>query len=192
MARETSPGRIERTPSGRPFTIEIGYADPRSRPSQIEAAAARMSGAAPRPHPQRREIAARLVELFYIEVLLLIDEAQAYLDHPELGDGSLEPELCEAIGAAFETLFVRLEAVRDWLLARRAPDAQAPFAPLATVPGAEDEEAVLSRFPDPAAGLARSGRDLYERIVRLEQGLPAAFVPTSPARQLIGRLKDSF
>lgn len=145
---------------------------------------------APAPGHSRRDAAltARLVELFYVEALLLLDEAQSYCDHPDLEAGRMPPEAKAAIGEAFEILFARLDAVLAWLRARRgdAPDASA----LGAVAGQGEDR--IEHLPPPARALVGSGLDLYERIQRLEAGDMPRPAPSSPARDLQGRLRSSF
>lgn len=150
-----------------------------------------MPARAQAPLRREAELAARLVELFYVEALLLLDEAQAYCDHPDLEGGTISPAARAAIGEAFEGVFARLDSVLAWLRARRG-DAAAGADPPRIAEVIPHCDLGLECLPDPAHALVRAAADLYDRIQRLEAGGAVQTARPSPARDLQGRLRSSF
>lgn len=141
----------------------------------------------------------RLIDAFYMEAMLLADEARHYFDE----GGRLEREALppiERVSFSCESLKVttRLMHVIAWLLTQRAvaagelPYAEAlePTRRLGAAP--TTEAAALTPFPTRARGVIESSIDLYRRVALLDAAHAVDMPVTSPARSMLDRLATAF
>lgn len=143
-------------------------------------------------------LAKRLIDSLYVEAMLLADEVRAYFDDTgrEARD-ALDP--IDRVLFSCESLKVttRLMHVIAWLLTQRAVQAGelssdgARDATRRLGEGINTDGVTLGRLPREARALVESSMDLHARVARVEAGLET--IPhSSPARQLQGRLQQSF
>ncbi|MGV3479054.1 MAG: DUF1465 family protein [Sphingobium sp.] len=141
----------------------------------------------------------RLIDVLYTEAMLLADEARAYFDENGRDDReTLDPML--RVGFSCESLKVttRLMHVIAWLLTQRAIDTgelspiqgRHPSRRVGHAAASDDE--LVARLPDDARGLIEASVDLYERVKRIDRGLTASEIPSSPAHSLMRRLEAAF
>jgi len=141
----------------------------------------------------------RLIDMLYVDAMLLADEARGYFDET----GRLERELLgpmARVSFSCESLKVttRLMHVIAWLLTQRAVesgelplrDALDPSRRLGPAPVSEPES--IAAMPRHARQLIDSSVDLYRRVERLDQSQAQASTVTSPARSMLDRLALAF
>jgi len=144
-------------------------------------------------------LAKRLIDGLYTEAMLLADEVRAYFD--DVGRDArdlLDP--IERVLFSCESLKVttRLMHVIAWLLTQRAVEvgeltAAGARAPARRLGGAvESDVDTLNRLPPEARRFVDASIALHTRVARLEAGLEDDLPATSPARQLLSRLQQSF
>jgi len=141
----------------------------------------------------------KLVDSFYVEAMVLADEARSYFDTIGRDDRlSLDP--IDRVGFSCESLKVttRLMHVIAWLLTQRAVEAGELSAAQARTPARrlghapDSDEALLPRLPESARELIEASRELYARVQRLEESEAGGGEPqASPARSLMSRLERS-
>lgn len=141
----------------------------------------------------------RLIDSFYMEAMLLADEARSYFDE----GGRAEREALspmDRVAFSCESLKVttRLMHVIAWLLTQRAVIAgeltlaqalqeqrrlgNAPFS----------DPAVLNTLPAQARGMILASVDLHRRVARLDEAQEVQVPVASPARTMLDRLATSF
>ena len=141
----------------------------------------------------------KLVDSFYVEAMLLADEARAYFDL--LGRDERDGlDALTRVAFSCESLKVttRLMHVIAWLLTQRAVDAGElalvdalhPTRRLGEAP--ESDAATLAAMPFTARALIDASVDLYRRVARLDESLDAVPVSVSPARTMLNRLAHAF
>ena len=143
-------------------------------------------------------LAKRLIDSLYVEAMLMADEVRAYFDDTgrEARD-ALDP--IDRVLFSCESLKVttRLMHIIAWLLTQRAVQAGelnsdgARDASRRLGDGIDSDAATLRRLPGEARMLVESSMDLHARVARVEAGLEP-LPHASPARQLLGRLQQSF
>lgn len=143
-------------------------------------------------------LAKRLIDSLYMEAMLMADEVRAYFDESgKDARDALDP--IDRVLFSCESLKVttRLMHIIAWLLTQRAIEAGEPGTD-----GARDassrlgesidtDVATRERLPEEARTLIEASMDLHARVARVEAGLEPA-PHSSPARQLLGRLQQSF
>lgn len=141
----------------------------------------------------------RLIDAFYMEAMLLADEARHYFDD----GGRLERESLtpmERVGFSCESLKIttRLMHVIAWLLTQRAVIA-GELSPLqALEPGRRlgeapaTDPAMIDALPEHARSMIRTSVDLHRRVARLDEAQARDEPVTSPARSMLDRLATSF
>jgi regulator of CtrA degradation len=143
-------------------------------------------------------LAKRLIDSLYMEAMLMADEVRAYFDeNGRDARDALDP--IDRVLFSCESLKVttRLMHIVAWLLAQRAIEA-------GELSGERTRDSVsrlgdtidtdlptLERLPGEARALVEASMDLHSRVGRVEAGLEPT-PHSSPARQLLGRLQQSF
>jgi regulator of CtrA degradation len=144
-------------------------------------------------------LARRLVDGFYVETMLLADEARSYFDSA----GRVERDALTPIDRVVfscESLKVttRLMHVIAWLLTQRALDvgeisADAVLHPSRRLgPPVISEAATIAKLPGEAQVLVTASIELYRRVERLDDGLDDSNPAPSPARSLLSKLERAF
>jgi regulator of CtrA degradation len=141
----------------------------------------------------------KLIDAFYVEAMVLADEARAYFDRYSHDDRhQLDPVLRVSFSCESLKVTTRLMHIIAWLLTRRAVE-DGEIDPLqALAPNHRLGEAVatdfslISRFPEEARQLVASSVDLYDRVKRLDGKLLAPHITVSPARNLLRQLEQAF
>ena len=141
----------------------------------------------------------RLIDAFYVEAMVLADEARSYFDE----GGRAEREALspmDRVAFSCESLKVttRLMHVIAWLLTQRAviageltpAQAQDSARRLGTAP--VSEEAIVATLPEQARAMAAGSIDLHRRVERLDAAQVADEPMESPARSMLDRLATSF
>ncbi len=141
----------------------------------------------------------RLIDSFYMEAMLLADEARSYFDE----GGRAEREALspmDRVAFSCESLKVttRLMHVIAWLLTQRAViageltlrQALQEQRRLGTAP--VSEAAVLDTLPEQARGMILASIDLHRRVARLDEAQEVQTPVASPARTMLDRLATSF
>lgn len=139
----------------------------------------------------------RLVDSLYTEAMVLADEARTYFD----GAGRVDRDGLVAtarVGFACESLKVttRIMHIVAWLLTQRAVEAgeiaRGGSAVIERRLGHANpfDEALVEHFPEQAQRLIRESADLYERVKRLDEQAHEPGAAPSPARELMGRLRQ--
>ena len=141
-------------------------------------------------------ITPRLVDVLYVEAMLLADEARAYFDDIGKGDRLLLEPFAR-VGFACESLKVttRIMHIVAWLLTQRAietgelhhNDGRRPERRLGHATTSEPK--VVEQMPPAAQRLIIASSDLYARVERLDQSQLDDEPVQSPARALMGRLE---
>ena len=150
--------------------------------------------------PPESRMQKRLVDSFYVEAMLLADEARGYFDEAGRAEReALEPLTRVTYSCESLKVTTRLMHVIAWLLTQRAVaagelrprDALDPSPRLGEAPATEP--AVLDGLPERARALIAASADLHRRIARLDiaQEQPTDAV-TSPARTIQQRLARVF
>lgn len=143
-------------------------------------------------------LAKRLIDSLYMEAMLMADEVRAYFDETgKPARDALDP--IDRVLFSCESLKVttRLMHIIAWLLNQRAIEAGELSADGARDSsrrlgdGIDTDLATLDRLPDEARALIAESMDLHARVARVEAGLEPS-PHSSPARQLQGRLQQSF
>jgi regulator of CtrA degradation len=146
----------------------------------------------------RAELTPKLVDSLYVEAMVLADEARSYFDCAARDDRlALDP--VDRVGFSCESLKVttRLMHVIAWLLTQRAvaagelTRAQAGETERRLGPAPASDEALLPRLPEAASELIRASEELYQRVLRLDEGSFGDPSAASPARSLLNRLERS-
>ncbi len=141
----------------------------------------------------------RLVDVLYVEAMLLADEARAYFD--EIGRAereALDPLIRVSFSCESLKVTTRLMHVIAWLLTQRAVqsgelrarDALDPSRRLGDAPVTDD--ILLDRLPPRARDLVESSADLHRRVARLDLAQDGPRSVTSPALSMQIRLANAF
>ena len=142
----------------------------------------------------------RLVDMLYIEAMLLADEARAYFDaHGRADRDSLTPLLRVSFSCESLKVTTRLMHVIAWLLTRRAietgelHESHAQRESRRLGHAAESDPALVRQLPGDAQALIAASSELYRRVRRVDAGMEAGRAPPpSPAHGLIRRLEAAF
>ena len=141
----------------------------------------------------------RLIDAFYVEAMLLADEARGYFDEGgRVERESLEPMTRVAFSCESLKVTTRLMHVIAWLLTQRAVHAGELTPSQALEPsrrlgeGPTTEQALLDALPSQARALVEASIDLHRRVARLDHAQTADIPRPSPARSMLDRLATSF
>jgi regulator of CtrA degradation len=141
----------------------------------------------------------RLVDVLYVDAMVLADEARSYFDEGGRADREALPPLAR-VAFSCESLKVttRLMHVIAWLLTQRAVgagemaprDALDPSRRLGPAP--ISDTAAVGELPARARALIESSAELYRRVGRLDEAQAGEPVRESPARSMLERLATAF
>ena len=140
----------------------------------------------------------RLIDSLFTEAMLLGDEARGYFDESCHAARDALPAL-DRVNFSVEALKIttRLMHILSWVLTQRAVDAGEITAEMALTkahrigPPVDSEPDIVKTLPDEARALAEGSIELFRRVQRLDASLDADMTPSSPAHQLLNRLKDA-
>jgi len=141
----------------------------------------------------------RLIDVLYVDAMVLADEARSYFDEGGRADREGLPPLAR-VSFSCESLKVttRLMHVIAWLLTQRAVgagemaprDALDPSRRLGPAP--LSDTAAVAELPARARGLIESSTELYRRVGLLDDAQVGEPVVESPARSMLERLAMAF
>jgi regulator of CtrA degradation len=141
----------------------------------------------------------RLIDVLYVDAMVLADEARSYFDDGGRSDREALPPLAR-VAFSCESLKVttRLMHVIAWLLTQRAVgagemaprDALDPSRRLGPAP--ISDVAAVAELPARARALIDSSAELYRRVGRLDEAQAGEPVRESPARSMLERLATAF
>lgn len=141
----------------------------------------------------------RLIDTFYVEAMLLADEARSYFDEGgRIERESLAPMTRVAFSCESLKVTTRLMHVIAWLLTQRAVHAgelspQQALEPSRRLGEAPVTEAgLLDALPQQARALVASSIDLHRRVARLDDAQAGGPRVASPARSMLDRLATAF
>jgi regulator of CtrA degradation len=141
----------------------------------------------------------RLVDSFYVEAMLLADEARGYFDQDaRAARDQLDPFGRVTFSCESLKVTTRLMHIIAWLLTQRAVDAGElsprdaldPSRRLGEAPATED--AILAQMPADAQALIIASIDLHRRVARLDGSQVHEAPIDSPAHLLQARLAMAF
>lgn len=142
--------------------------------------------------PAHLKLTDKIINAYYVEAMVLVDEARAYFDNFCRSDREqLQP--IDRVAFSCESLKVttRLMHIVAWLIARRAEDART--GQLQPLGKAEASEAAnLVKMPEDARQIINASCELYSRIARLDSEIEGARPSVSPARILQNQLEQAF
>ncbi|WP_242146456.1 DUF1465 family protein [Sphingomonas sp. BAUL-RG-20F-R05-02] len=149
--------------------------------------------------PTESRIHRRLIDVLYVDAMVLADEARSYFDEGGRSDRDALPPLAR-VSFSCESLKVttRLMHVIAWLLTQRAVgageiaprDALDPSRRLGPAP--RSDAAALAELPARARTLIDSSAELYRRVGLLDEAQARELVVESPARLMLERLAMAF
>jgi regulator of CtrA degradation len=149
--------------------------------------------------PREIRLRGRLVNSLYTEAMLLADEARAYFDHAGREHReALDPVRRVTLSCESLKITTRLMHVLAWLLTERAIEVGQIGEGEAAATGrrlgeaASTDAQTIDGLPAQAIALIESSMDLYGRVRRLENEVPAETSTTSPALSLLDRLERAF
>ena len=154
-----------------------------------------MDDSSDKPATEAR-ITSRVIDGLYTEAMILADEARHYFDEAGRDDRNLlEPFIRVSFACESLKVTTRIMHIVAWLLTQRAietgeipgPEGRRPERRLGHA--AESDPEVVANMPPEARRLIEASSDLYARIKRVDEGVVAEELPTSPARALMGRLE---
>ncbi|RZF65741.1 DUF1465 family protein [Sphingomonas populi] len=141
----------------------------------------------------------RLIDVLYVDAMVLADEARSYFDDGGRVDREALPPLAR-VAFSCESLKVttRLMHVIAWLLTQRAVsagemaprDALDPSRRLGPAP--ISDAAAVAELPARARALIQSSADLYRRVGLLDAAQAGVPALQSPARSMQERLATAF
>lgn len=141
----------------------------------------------------------RLIDSFYVEAMLLADEARGYFDQDaRIARDRLDPFGRVTFSCESLKVTTRLMHIIAWLLTQRAVDAGElsprdaldPARRLGEAPVTED--AVLAQMPADAWALIRASIDLHRRVARLDGAHADPQPADSPVQGMQARLAMAF
>ncbi|MBN8807551.1 MAG: DUF1465 family protein [Sphingomonas sp.] len=142
----------------------------------------------------------RLIDSFYVEAMLLADEARGYFDQgARTARDQLDPFGRVTFSCESLKVTTRLMHIIAWLLTQRAVDAGElsprdaldPSRRLGEAPVTEDD--ILAQMPEDAQALIVASIDLHRRVARLDGAQADPEPPAdSPAQLLQARLAMAF
>jgi len=149
--------------------------------------------------PTESRIHRRLIDVLYVDAMVLADEARSYFDEGGRSDREALPPLAR-VSFSCESLKVttRLMHVIAWLLTQRAVgagemaprDALDPSRRLGPAP--LSDAAAVAELPARARALIDSSAELYRRVGLLDEAQARELVVESPARSMLERLAMAF
>lgn len=149
--------------------------------------------------PTESRIHRRLIDVLYVDAMVLADEARSYFDEGGRSDREALPPLAR-VSFSCESLKVttRLMHVIAWLLTQRAVgagemaprDALDPSRRLGPAPVSDDVS--LAQLPMRACALIESSVELYRRVGVLDEAQAGEPMMESPARSMLRRLEMAF
>lgn len=149
--------------------------------------------------PREIRLRGRLVNSLYTEAMILADEARAYFDHAGREHReALDPVRRVTLSCESLKITTRLMHVLAWLLTERAIEVGQIGESEAVATGrrlgeaASTDAQTIDGLPVQAIALIESSIDLYGRVRRLENDVPAETSTTSPALSLLDRLERAF
>jgi regulator of CtrA degradation len=149
--------------------------------------------------PREIRLRGRLVNSLYTEAMILADEARAYFDHAGREHReALDPVRRVTLSCESLKITTRLMHVLAWLLTERAIEVGQIGEGEAAATGrrlgeaASTDAQTIDGLPAQAIALIESSMDLYGRVRRLENEVPAETSTTSPALSLLDRLERAF
>jgi regulator of CtrA degradation len=152
-----------------------------------------------RGQPTESRIHRRLIDVLYVDAMVLADEARSYFDEGGRTDRETLPPLAR-VSFSCESLKVttRLMHVIAWLLTQRAVgagemaprDALDPSRRLGPAP--LSDAAAVAELPARARALIDSSAELYRRVGLLDEAQARELVVESPARSMLERLAMAF
>ena len=149
--------------------------------------------------PREIRLRGRLVNSLYTEAMILADEARAYFDHAGREHReALDPVRRVTLSCESLKITIRLMHVLAWLLTERAIEVGQIGESEAAATGrrlgeaASTDAQTIDGLPVQAIALIESSIDLYGRVRRLENDVPAETSTTSPALSLLDRLERAF
>jgi regulator of CtrA degradation len=152
-----------------------------------------------RGQPTESRIHRRLIDVLYVDAMVLADEARSYFDEGGRTDRETLPPLAR-VSFSCESLKVttRLMHVIAWLLTQRAVgagemaprDALDPSRRLGPAP--LSDAAAVTELPARARALIDSSAELYRRVGLLDEAQARELVVESPARSMLERLAMAF
>jgi regulator of CtrA degradation len=152
-----------------------------------------------RGQPTESRIHRRLIDVLYVDAMVLADEARSYFDEGGRTDRETLPPLAR-VSFSCESLKVttRLMHVIAWLLTQRAVgagemaprDALDPSRRLGPAP--LSDAAAVAELPVRARALIDSSAELYRRVGLLDEAQARELVVESPARSMLERLAMAF
>jgi len=141
----------------------------------------------------------RLIDVLYVDAMVLADEARSYFDDGGRADREALPPLAR-VAFSCESLKVttRLMHVIAWLLTQRAVsagemaprDALDPSRRLGPAP--ISDAAAVAELPARARALIGASADLYRRVGLLDAAQAGVPAGQSPARSMQERLATAF
>lgn len=141
----------------------------------------------------------RLVDVLYVEAMLLADEARGYFDEAGRAEReALDPLIRVSFSCESLKVTTRLMHVIAWLLTQRAVqagelrahDALDPSRRLGDAP--VTDEILLDMLPPRARNLVESSAELHRRVARLDLAQDTQDAVTSPALSMQMMLANSF
>lgn len=141
----------------------------------------------------------RLIDVLYVDAMVLADEARSYFDDGGRLDRAALPPLAR-VSFSCESLKVttRLMHVIAWLLTQRAVGA-GEIAPHDAIdasrrlgPAPVSDATAVAGLPAHARALIDSSAKLYHRVARLDEAQAGELVGESPARSMLQRLATAF
>ncbi|AOH84662.1 hypothetical protein AWL63_12460 [Sphingomonas panacis] len=158
-----------------------------------------MRGAETRGALPDSRIHRRLIDVLYVDAMVLADEARSYFDDGGRADREALPPLAR-VAFSCESLKVttRLMHVIAWLLTQRAVsagemaprDALDPSRRLGPAP--ISDATAVAELPARARALIQSSADLYRRVGLLDAAQAGVAAGQSPARSMQERLATAF
>lgn len=141
----------------------------------------------------------RLIDVLYVDAMVLADEARSYFDEGGRADRESLPPLTR-VSFSCESLKVttRLMHVIAWLLTQRAVGAgeMAPRDALDASrrlgPAPISDVSAVAELPPRAKALIEASAELYRRVGRLDEAQTDDAAMQSPARSMLERLATAF
>ncbi|WP_431312194.1 DUF1465 family protein [Sphingomonas immobilis] len=141
----------------------------------------------------------RLIDVLYVDAMVLADEARSYFDEGGKSDREgLDPLARVSFSCESLKVTTRLMHVIAWLLTQRAVgvgemaprDALDPSRRLGPAP--VSEPAAVAALPGRAQALIASSAELYRRVGLLDEAQVGELVVESPVRSMQDRLALAF
>jgi regulator of CtrA degradation len=146
------------------------------------------------PH---HELTPKLLDGFYIEAMVLADEARSYFDRDPTRSG-LPIEVAVAFSCESLKVTTRLMHSIAWLLNQKAlrageltyTDMSNDARDLGYAPATDDSQ--LSRFPEDAQSLIAASEDLYFRLSRVSSAMRYDNNIAPASHSMVERIRQAF